>query len=97
MKSGAKQKFDFDVMKSAATSEDANIRKQGFIDYFDRFEEFPTYLFETQSGIEERLLVTMGDILHDPESSTKMKRGIEMLLERLPMDSRSVDFVRRAQ
>lgn len=79
-----KEKFDFETMKSAAANKDPAIRKLAFIEYFERFEEFPSYLFDNEQKIDESLYRTMQDLIKDPETSKAMHKGIEALLERLP-------------
>lgn len=81
----AKQaKFDFDTMKAAATHKDPAVRKRAFVDYFGRFEEFPSYLFDNEEKMDDRLLETMRDLLKDPETSEAMLNGVEALMRRLP-------------
>ena len=77
-------KFNFDEMKVGATSEDPRVRKTVFSEYFERFGEFPSYLFDNEQGIDSRLSRTIEDLKNDPETSTAMKKGISLLLERLP-------------
>ena len=79
-----REKFNFAAMKAAAAHPDPAVRKQAFIEYFERFEEFPSYLFDNQQKIDERLLKTMQDLLKDAETTKEMHKGIEALLERLP-------------
>ena len=83
-KTEKKPRFDFEELKAAATSVNAKIRKNVFVEYFERFEEFPSYLFDNQQKIDERLLKTMQDLLKDAETTKEMHKGIEALLERLP-------------
>lgn len=78
-----REKFDFEKMKHAATHADAQVRKRTFIDYFERFAEFPSYLFENEHGLDERLSRTIDDLLHDPEVSKELRSGIELLQRRL--------------
>lgn len=78
-----REKFDFEKMKHDATHTDAGVRKRIFIDYFERFAEFPSYLFENDHGIDERLSHTIEDLLRDPEISKEMRSGIELLQRRL--------------
>ena len=78
------EKFDFEKMKSAATHENPAVRKKVFIEYFERFEEFPSYLFDNEAKIDERLFETIQDLLNDPETPKKMLKGIEALKDRLP-------------
>lgn len=70
-------------MKAAAANKDPAVRKQAFIEYFERFAEFPSYLFDNEQKIDDRLLETMQDLLKDPETSKEMHKGITDLLERL--------------
>src|SRR3989344_1994753 len=79
-----KPKFDFEELKAAATSLNAKIRKNVFVEYFERFEEFPSYLFDNTNGIDERLSETIRDLQSDPETSKTMLKGIEILMQRLP-------------
>ncbi len=79
-----KEKFDFETMKAAAAHKDPAIRKKAFIEYYERFEEFPSYLFDNEHKIDDRLFETMQDLLKDPETSKAMQKGIEALLGRLP-------------
>jgi len=85
MKRAAKQpKFNFEEMKAEATSENPATRKKMFIEYFERFEEFPSYLFDNSKEIDARLFETMHSLEKDPETTTKMKEGITALLNRMP-------------
>lgn len=77
------EKFDFEKMKFAATSTDAVVRKQVFVEYFERFQEFPSYLFENEPRIDNRLAETIHDLRNDPETSKEMQKGIEVLIARL--------------
>lgn len=83
-KAEKKPRFSFDELKMAATSLNAKVRKKVFEEYFERFEEFPSYLFDNENGIDERLYQTIQDIQGDPESTKTMLKGIEILLNRLP-------------
>ena len=87
MRKGDKQpkqeKFDFEKMKSAATSPDPVVRKQIFVEYFTRFQEFPSYLFDNEPRIDERLFETIHDLRADPDTPKEMLRGIEILIDRL--------------
>lgn len=79
-----REKFDFEKMKHAATHADAQVRKRTFIDYFERFAEFPSYLFENnEHGLDARLSHTIEDLLRDPEISKELRSGIELLQRRL--------------
>ena len=79
-----KPRFDFEELKAAATSLNAKIRKNVFVEYFERFEEFPSYLFDNTNGIDERLAETIRDLQSDPETSKTMQKGIATLMQRLP-------------
>lgn len=79
-----KTKFDFEELKAAATSLNAQLRKKVFEEYFERFEEFPSYLFDNENGIDSRLQETIKDLESDPETSKTMRKGIETLMLRLP-------------
>ncbi len=78
------RKFDFEQMKSEATHESASVRKRSFMEYFERFHEFPSYLFDNDRAIDEKLRQTIDDILNDPAITKEMKKGIDTLLQRLP-------------
>ena len=78
------ERFDFEKMKSAATNGDPVVRKRVFIEYFERFEEFPAYLFDNEMKIDERLSETIQDLLKDPETTKAMHKGINTLMMRLP-------------
>lgn len=77
-------KFNFEELKTGATSADPGMRKKMFIDYFERFEEFPSYLFDNTEGIDKLLLQTIRDIANDSSTSEQMQKGIVTLMERLP-------------
>ncbi|OGG56618.1 hypothetical protein A3D71_01690 [Candidatus Kaiserbacteria bacterium RIFCSPHIGHO2_02_FULL_55_20] len=79
-----KPKFNFEELKAAATSLNAKLRKSVFVEYFERFEEFPSYLFDNSNGIDSRLQETIRDLQDDPETSKSMRKGIETLMLRLP-------------
>lgn len=79
-----KPRFRFEELRTAATSLNAKIRKKVFEEYFEMFEEFPSYLFDNSNGIDSRLSETIQDIENDPETSEKMRKGITLLLRRLP-------------
>lgn len=83
-KTEKKPKFNFEELKAAATSLNAKIRKNVFVEYFERFEEFPAYLFDNTNGIDERLAETIRDLESDPETSKTMHKGIQVLMQRLP-------------
>lgn len=87
MKNDSKKlpKYSFADMKIAAMSDDAVVRKKEFCDYFERFGEFPSFLFDTDAGVDQRLLDTISDLKSDPLVSDDIKRGIARLVERLPM------------
>ena len=71
-------------MRSGATSDNPVIRKKMFVEYFDRFSEFPSYLFDNNSAIDPQLLETIQDLEKDLDTSEKMHKGITELLSRLP-------------
>lgn len=77
-------KFSFDELKADATSDDPTTRKNMFKKYFERFEEFPSYLFDNTEGIDRLLLQTIRDIANDSSTSEQMQKGIVTLMERLP-------------
>ena len=62
----------------------AKLRKSVFVEYFERFEEFPSYLFDNENGTDSRLQETINDLQNDPEISKTMRKGIETLMQRLP-------------
>lgn len=71
-------------MKAAALHKDRAVRKAAFVDYFERFAEFPTYLFDNEDKIDDQLYETVQDLLKDPETAKEMRDGINALLDRLP-------------
>lgn len=77
-------KFNFAEMKAAATSSDREVRKNIFIEYFERFGEFPSYLFDNEHGTDTTLARTIEDLRNDPTITDAMKKGIVNLLNRLP-------------
>ncbi len=79
-----KPKFNFEELKAAATSADAKIRKRVFEEYFEQFEEFPSYLFDNTNGIDSRLQETIEDLKKDPDTSKSLQKGILALMQRLP-------------
>ncbi len=80
-----KAKFDFEKMKAAATSDDPAVRKGEFIEYFERFNEFPSFLFDNEHTIDPRLAATMQDLAADLHSSKELVAGVKALLGRLPL------------
>jgi hypothetical protein len=78
------EKFNFEILKAQATSEDREVRKKIFKDYFERFEEFPSYLFDNTAKIDSRLSETIQDLTNDPETTKAMQKGIVTLMLRLP-------------
>lgn len=78
-----KSKFNFEELKAGATSSDPLVRKNMFIDYFERFSEFPSYLFDNENGIDPKLAETIRDLNDDMETGEKMKKGIADLMVRL--------------
>lgn len=87
MKNDSKKlpKYSFADMKIAAMSDDRDVRKKEFCAYFERFGEFPSFLFDTESGIDKRLLDTIADLKSDPLSTDELKNGLARLMQRLPM------------
>jgi oligoendopeptidase F len=79
-----KSKFNFEELKAGATSPDAKVRRKAFEEYFERFEEFPSYLFDNTNGVDTMLAETIRDIENDPETPKNMRKGIEVLMMRLP-------------
>jgi len=79
-----KSKFDFEELKAGAMSPDPHTRKNVFKEYFERFEEFPSYLFDNSEKIDSRLSDTIEDLKNDPETTTVMHKGIATLMQRLP-------------
>lgn len=79
-----KSKFDFEELKAGAMSPDPRTRKDVFKEYFERFEEFPSYLFDNSEKIDSRLFDTIEDLKNDPETTTVMHKGIATLMQRLP-------------
>ncbi|MDO8522335.1 MAG: hypothetical protein Q7S08_03550 [bacterium] len=79
-----KTKFNFEELKTAATSENSVVRKKVFQEYFEQFEEFPSYLFDNTDGIDKKLSETIADIENDPDTSARMHKGIVQMLNRLP-------------
>ena len=71
-------------MKAAATNKDPLIRKSVFTEYFDRFGEFPSYLFDNENGLDEQLSQTIEDLKNDPDITDAMQKGLTLLLGRLP-------------
>jgi hypothetical protein len=77
-------KFDFEEMKASATSQNPAVRKKLFIEYFERFEDFPSYLFDNSQTIDSRFSETMQDLQKDPETTKKMQGSITAFLSRMP-------------
>ncbi len=84
MKVPKQPKFNFEELKAGATSQNPAIRKKTFLEYFERFEEFPSYLFDNTEQIDGLLYQTIQDIVKDPETSKTMQRAIATLMQRLP-------------
>ena len=78
------EKFDFEKLRTGATSANASTRKITFIEYFERFSEYPSYLYDNTDGIDNLLAETIKDLSDDPETSKAMRDGIAVLLDRLP-------------
>ena len=70
-------------MKEAATSPVASIRKQAFVEYFERFEEFPSYLFDNERALDALFQETILSIESDPSSSPALLKGVAALKLRL--------------
>ncbi len=83
-KAPTKPKFNFEQLKTLATHIDIRVRVKAFTEYFEMFEEFPSYLYDNSSGIDATLLSTIEKIKTDPGTSKQMQNGIELLLNRLP-------------
>ena len=77
-------KFNFQKLKEDATSADPAVRKNIFIEYFERFQEFPSYLFDNESGVDKLLMQTIKDLSNDEATPESMHKGIATLIERLP-------------
>ena len=84
MKVPKQPKFNFEELKAGATSPNPAVRKQTFLEYFERFEEFPSYLFDNTERIDTQLFQTIQDIVKDPETSKTMQKAIATLMQRLP-------------
>lgn len=76
-------RFDYELMRQAALDPVPATRKDAFIEYFERFSEFPSYLFDLEPVIDERLLVTIDDIRSDPATARAVLEGIDALVARL--------------
>ena len=79
-----KSRFNFEELKEGATSTDRERRKNIFIEYFERFQEFPSYFFDNERGVDARLSETIKDLSADPEVDESMRKGIKALMARLP-------------
>ena len=77
-------KFNFEDMKSRATHTNASVRKAVFIEYFEQFQEFPSYLFDNEHNLDALLYETMQDLLKDRDISKAVKDGVNALMQRLP-------------
>ncbi len=84
MKEPKQAKFNFEELKAGATSPNPTIRKKTFQEYFERFEEFPSYLFDNSERIDSRLFQTIQELMKDPETSKTMQKAITILMQRLP-------------
>lgn len=78
------EKFDFEKMKAAAASDNPVIRKRVFFEYFERFGEFPSYLFENEGKIDSRLQRTIDDLRKDPGITKEMQKGDRSITEQTP-------------
>jgi hypothetical protein len=83
-KTAKREKYDFEKMKAAATHADPLVRKAAFIEYFERFNEFPSYLFDNDRTIDPVLAITMRDLSKDENASKELHEAIAALLNRLP-------------
>lgn len=54
-----------------------------FREYFERFEEFPSYLFDNDHGIDAMLAETIERLQKSLSTSEKMQAGLVLLVERL--------------
>jgi hypothetical protein len=77
-------KFNFADLKAGATSQNPTIRKKTFQEYFEKFQEFPSYLFDNSKGIDSVLSETIQDLEKDPGTTEAMQKGIALLRERVP-------------
>lgn len=77
-------KFNFVSMKARATHDNAAVRKQVFIEYFEQFREFPSYLFDNETNMDALLYETMQDLRKDPETTKVLLDGVDALMHRLP-------------
>ncbi len=77
------EKFNFEKMKSEVLSPEPSVRKAAFLEYFERFAEFPSYLFDNEQAIDEVFLATILDIEKDPETDKQILQGIATLRSRL--------------
>ncbi len=80
-------KFNFADLKEGATSKNPDVRKKTFQQYFEKFQEFPSYLFDNSNGIDSVLQQTIVDLEKDPETTEAMQKGIALLRERVPAQS----------
>lgn len=84
VKAPKQPKFNFEELKAGATSQNPAVRKRTFQEYFERFEEFPSYLFDNSPTIDSRLFQTIQDLVNDPETSRTMQKAITVMMQRLP-------------
>ena len=77
------EKFDYEIMKAEAAHKNPAVRKKAFFEYFARFKEFPSYLFDNEQKMDDRLSETIQDLIKDPETTEEMHKGITALRERL--------------
>ena len=80
------EKYDFEKMKVSATSDRPEVRKAAFLEYYERFGEFPSYLFDNEKSVDLRLSATIQALLKDPDSSRTLLRDLDALLMRLPYE-----------
>lgn len=84
MKEPKPPKFNFEALKAGATSENAAVRKKTFQEYFERFHEFPSYLFDNSENIDVRLYETIQELSSDAATPQAMHKAIALLMQRLP-------------
>jgi hypothetical protein len=79
-----KSKYNFEELKAGATSPDVETRAAAFRDYFERFEEYPSFLFDNERQLDPRLAETVQYMQSHGETSEKMLQGLKLMLDRLP-------------
>lgn len=86
-KTAKKPKFNFEKLKAEATSPNIKLRMASFRTYFEQFEELPSYLFDNERHIDEMLLETVSALQKDSDTSSAMRKALDVLLNRLPAHS----------